>query len=124
MAAYLWISLGAILGANARYALSRYASKILGAGFPYGTMIINVTGSLILGWFMVWSTERALADVRWRLFVAIGFCGGYTTFSSYAYESFVQLEQGHWGLFTTNVLGNNVIGLLAVIAGAALARAM
>ena len=124
MATYLWISLGAILGANARFLVARYAAKFLGSGFPYGTFIVNVVGSLILGWFMVWSTERAVSDPRLRLFVAVGFCGGYTTFSSYAYESFVQLEQGHWGLFATNILGNNVIGMLAVIAGAMLARGM
>jgi CrcB protein len=64
------------------------------------------------------------ADPRWRLIIAIGFCGSYTTFSSYAFESFALLEQGHWGLFATNVLASNVLCLIGVLAGAALARAM
>ena len=124
MHAYLWVSLGGVLGASMRYALSRYAAKILSPNFPYGTLLINVTGSLLLGWFMIWTTERALADPRWRLFVAIGFSGSYTTFSSYAFESFAYLEQGHYALFASNVIGNNVLCLLAVLAGAAIARAM
>jgi fluoride exporter len=122
--AYLWVSLGGVVGASMRYALSRYAAKILSPNFPYGTLLINVTGSLLLGWFMIWTTERALADPRWRLFVAIGFCGSYTTFSSYAFESFAYLEQGHYALFATNVIGNNLLCLLAVLAGAAIARAV
>jgi CrcB protein len=122
--AYLWVSLGGVLGATIRYALSRYAAKILSPNFPYGTLLINVTGSLLLGWFMIWTTERTLADPRWRLFLAIGFCGSYTTFSSYAFESFSYLEQGHYALFASNVIGNNVLCLLAVLAGAAIARAM
>lgn len=122
MNAYLWVSLGGVVGASMRYALSRYAAKILSPNFPYGTLLINVTGSLLLGWFMIWTTERALADPRWRLFVAIGFCGSYTTFSSYAFESFAYLEQGHYALFATNVIGNNLLCLLAVLVGAAIAR--
>lgn len=124
MHAYLWVSLGGVLGASMRYALSRYAAKILSPNFPYGTLLINVSGSMLLGWFMIWTTERALADPRWRLFLAIGFCGSYTTFSSYAFESFAYLEQGHYALFASNVIGNNLLCLLAVLAGAAIARAV
>lgn len=124
MIAYLWISLGAVVGAAARYALSRYAAKILSPDFAYGTLFINVTGSFILGLFLIWTSERVLADPRWRLLIAIGFCGSYTTFSSYAFETFAYLEQGHWSLFAANILANNALCLLAVIAGAALARAV
>src|SRR5947208_1022095 len=80
--------------------------------------------SLLLGFFLIWTTERALADPRWRLIIAIGFCGSYTTFSSYAFESFAYFEQGHWLLFATNVATNNLLCLAAVIAGAALARGL
>ncbi len=83
----VWISLGAIVGANARYFLSRWVARNFTAEFPYGTLLINITGSLLLGFFMAWTTERVLADPRWRLLVAIGFCGSYTTFSSYSYET-------------------------------------
>jgi fluoride exporter len=120
--AYLWVSLGGVVGASLRYAMSRFAAKVLSTNFPYGTLMINVIGSFILGWLMIWSTERALVDPRWRLLIAIGFCGSYTTFSSYAFESFSYLEQGHWLLFASNVVANNLFCLLAVLGGAALAR--
>ena len=124
MLAYLWVSVGAVVGACARYMISRFAAKVLSPDFPYGTLFINVSGSLLLGWFMVWSTERTLADPRLRLLVAIGFCGSFTTFSSYAFESFAYFEQGHYLLFAINVLSNNILCLASVVMGAALARAM
>ncbi len=123
MQAYLWISLGAVLGAGLRYLISRTATAI-SISFPYGTLIINLTGSFLLGLFLVWTSERVLVDPRWRLFFAVGFCGSYTTFSSYAFESFALFEQGQWLLFAINVLGNNFLCFTTVIAGAALARAL
>ena len=119
---YLWVSLGGILGVNLRYFLSRIITRLSDAAFPYGTLIINVTGSLVLGFFLVWTTERVLADPRWRLLVSIGFCGSYTTFSGYAYETMSYFEQGHWTLFATNILANNVLCLVAILAGAMIAR--
>jgi CrcB protein len=122
--AYLWISIGAIVGASARYSMSRFIAKVVTVSFPYGTLLINITGSFILGLFLVWSTERALLDPRWRLMVAIGFCGSYTTFSSYAFESFSLFEQGHYLLFASNVLANNILCLAGVLAGAIIARSL
>jgi CrcB protein len=119
---FIVVSLGAIVGANLRYIFSRYAAKVLGPVFPYGTLIINLTGSFIVGWFMIWTTERVLVDPRWRLLVVVGFCGGFTTFSSYAFESMAYLEQGQWLLMTTNILANNLLCMAAAIAGMALAR--
>ncbi len=124
MLAYLWISIGAIVGASARYFVSRFTAKVVSASFPYGTLLINITGSFMLGMFLVWSTERALTDVRWRLLIAVGFCGSYTTFSSYAFESFSLFEQGHYMLFASNVLANNVLCLAGVLAGAMIARSV
>ena len=94
------------------------------SAFPYGTLLINVTGSLILGFFLVFSTERALLDPRWRLLVAVGFCGSYTTFSSYAFESFALMEQGQWLLSGINMVASNGLCLAGVLAGAALARGL
>ena len=129
MSAALWrdialISLGAVVGANLRYAVNRLALKYLSASVPYGTLIVNVTGSFVLGFFLAWTTERVLANPHWRTLVAVGFCGAYTTYSSYGFETVALLEQGHYGLATANFLANNVLSLLAVIAGMALARAL
>ena len=91
---YLWIALGAVLGASARYFLSGYVARVVSSSFPYGTLLINITGSFVLGFFLILTTERVLVDIRWRWLVAIGFCGSYTTFSSYAFETFALFEQG------------------------------
>lgn len=120
----LAISLGAIAGANARYFLSRYAARVLQPVFPYGTLIINVVGSLIVGFFLIWTSERVLVDPRWRLLIVVGFCGAFTTFSSYAFETMAYFEQGQWLLVTTNVLSNNLLCLTAALAGMALARVL
>jgi CrcB protein len=121
---YLWISLGALLGANLRYFLTRIITRFSDAAFPYGTLVINISGSLVLGFFLVWTTERVLANPLWRLLVAVGFCGSYTTFSSYAFETMAYFEQGHWTLFATNILTNNILCLGAVLVGAVIARAI
>lgn len=120
----LAISVAAIVGANLRYLLSRLASKELGAVFPYGTLFINIAGSFIVGFFMIWTTERVLLDPRWRLLVVVGFCGSFTTFSSYAFETMSYFEQGQWGLLMVNLLSNNVLCLAGALAGMAVARAV
>ena len=121
---YLWIALGAVAGAIARYALSGYIARVFSSAFPYGTLIINVSGSLVLGFFLVLAGERMLLDPRWRMLVAIGFCGSYTTSASYAFESFAQMESGQWMMMAINITANNALCLGAIILGAALARGM
>src|SRR5262245_39504251 len=103
----LWISLGAIVGAHLRYWMAQQLTKRTSAAFPFGTLAINVTGSFVLGFFLVWTTERVIADPRWRLLIAVGFCGGYTTFSSYAYETFVLMEGRQWFFAIGNIVGSN-----------------
>jgi fluoride exporter len=120
--AYLWVALGAVVGACLRFGLSRLVAKYLSADFPYGTLIINVTGSLVLGFFMIWTTERVLADLRWRWLIAIGFCGGYTTFSSFAFESMALFEEGRYLLFAANILLSNLLCLGSTLLGMAAAR--
>ena len=124
MRAYLWVSVGALFGANLRYFVSRFAAKLVSPNFPYGTLIINISGSFVLGLFLIWTTERVLADARWRWLIAVGFCGSYTTFSSYAFETIAYFEQGHWSLFALNIHTNNLLCLAAVLVGAALARSL
>jgi fluoride exporter len=120
----LVISVGAIFGANARWVISRYLAKVISPVFPYGTLVINVAGSFVVGFFMIWATERALIDPRWRLLVVIGFCGAFTTFSSFAFETMAYFEQGQWLLMVTNFATNNLLCLGAALAGMSLARAL
>jgi CrcB protein len=120
----LVICLGAIVGANARYFISRFAAQVLGPVFPYGTLFINVAGSFIVGFFVVWTSERVLADPRWRLLIVVGFCGSLTTFSSYAFESMSFFERGQWLLMLTNFFGNNLLCLAGALGGMALARVL
>ena len=121
---FVIVSIGAIVGGNARWVISRYAARLLGPVFPYGTLIINIAGSLIVGFFIIWTTERVLVDPRWRLLIVVGFCGAFTTFSSYAFETMAYFEQGQWALMVANVLSNNLLCLGAVLVGMALARVL
>lgn len=121
---FLAISVAAIVGANLRYLLSRFAARELGSNFPYGTLGINVVGSFIVGFFVIWTTERVLIDPRWRLLVVIGFCGSFTTFSSYAFETMAYFEQGQWALMLANIFSNNLLCLGGALAGMAMARVL
>jgi fluoride exporter len=124
MDTFLIISVGAILGANARYWLGGWAAERFGTTFPYGTLIINLTGSLILGFFITLVTERFLADPRWRLLVAIGFLGAYTTFSTYTYESVNMILKGQVWLGLLDLFGSSILGAVAVTAGILLGRVL
>ena len=118
------ISIGAIVGANARWIISRFLARTIGPVFPYGTLLINVSGSFVVGWFMIYATERVLIDPRWRLLIVVGFCGAFTTFSSFAFETMAYFEQGQWMLMLANFLSNNLLCLGAALAGMALARTL
>ncbi len=122
MLPYLWIGLGSFLGANARYFLQGWAADHWGAGFPYGTMLINVSGSFVIAFFMTLVTGRFTVSPELRLFVTVGFLGGYTTFSSFSYETFRLVEQGSWWLAGLNFIGNTGLGAIAVLVGVFLGR--
>jgi CrcB protein len=118
-----WIALGAVLGANLRFLISDWMGRYH-ATFPYGTLLVNATGSLLLGFFLVWTSDRVLASPNLRLLVAVGFCSSYTTFSSYSFETFRLIEQGQWWAASTNFIANNLLCLAGVLLGAAVARAL
>ncbi len=124
MEKFLLISLGALLGANARYWISEWTARKIGAAFPYGTLIVNLTGSLLLGFFLTLATERLMLDPRWRLLLAVGFLGAYTTFSTYSYESFNLILKGQVALGIANLIGSALLGILAVGVGIYLAKAI
>jgi CrcB protein len=121
---FLAISVAAVIGANLRYLISRLAAQEFGSAFPYGTLVINIVGSFIVGFFVIWTTERVLLDPRWRLMVAVGFCGSFTTFSSYAFESMAFFERGQWALMLANIFSNNLLCLGGALAGMAVARTL
>lgn len=121
---FLAISIAAIVGANLRYLVGRLAAKEFGPVFPFGTLGINIVGSFIVGLFVIWTTERVLVDPRWRMLVVVGFCGSFTTFSSYAFETMSYFERGQWTLMLANILSNNLLSLAGALAGMAVARAL
>jgi CrcB protein len=124
MEKFIVISIGAVLGANARYWLSGWAAEKFGTSFPYGTLLVNLTGSLVMGFFITIISERFVVDPYWRLFIAIGFLGAYTTFSTYTYESIALLLAGQVGLGLLNLVGSSLAGTLAVTIGILLGRAL
>ena len=87
-------------------------------------MVLRHMGSFIVGFFIIWTSERVLLDPRWRLLMVVGFCGSFTTFSSYAFETMSYFEQGQWGLMLTNILAQNLLCLGGALAGMALARVL
>ena len=117
----VWISLGAALGANLRHFVAQQVARLT-AEFPFGTVIVNVTGSFLLGMIIVWTTDRLNVDPRGRLFAVVGFCGGYTTFSTFAVDTFVLWEQRRWMAAASNIVLSNALSLAGVVLGGALAR--
>lgn len=120
----LLISIGAVIGANLRYFVAQYVSKLIPSSFPLGTLAINISASFMLGFFLIWTSERVLADPRWRMFIAVGFCATYSTYSSYAFETFALFEKGQFSLAALNFLVTNVVCFVAVALGGALARSL
>jgi fluoride exporter len=90
--AVLLVALGGAVGSVTRYLVGGWMANRLGASFPYGTLFINLTASFIIGFFLAFAQERAGLSPYWRLFIAVGFVGGYSTFSTYEYES-IRLPQ-------------------------------
>lgn len=122
MTKYLLISLGAIIGANARFIIGNWFVERGAVGFPWGTLVINLTGAFILSFFLTLTTERLIPDPNYRYLVAVGFCGSYTTFSSLTYETFLLLKPDNWWPPILYIGGSMVLGMAATLAGIALAR--
>ena len=119
MTLYIWIAIGSALGGTARFALNGVVSRAFGETFPWGTLIINVTGSFAIGFFntLTGPNGRWFVSAQGRLFFMTGICGGYTTFSSFSLQTLNLAQEGEWLHAGGNVAGSVILCLLAVWLG-------
>jgi CrcB protein len=117
----LIVAAEAIVGAVARFLITHISSELSQHhSFPYGTLVVNVVGCVIVGYVLTWTANHE--PDRWRLLMATGFCGALTTFSAFAYEIMAYWHEGQIGAFMLNILPNNVLSLGAVLVGIKLHR--
>ena len=126
MAAYLWIAVGSALGGVARFWCSGVAARFMGETFPWGTIIVNVVGCFIIGFFatITGPDGRVFSDTLTRQFVMIGILGGYTTFSSFSLQTLNLVQDGEWWLAGANIALSVVACLVAVWLGFVLAASI
>lgn len=116
------IGLAGAVGAVARYLLSRFIMIQTGGSFPWGTLVVNISGCLLFGYILGLSEYKGMLSDKTRVMLLIGFIGSFTTFSSFAYESVVLFREHHWWVAAVNVVTQNVLGILSLIAGMAASR--
>ena len=123
MVQYIWVAVGGALGTTGRYFISGVAARLIGETFPWGTLIINVTGSFIIGFFaaLTGPDGRVYVGSTARQFVMTGICGGYTTFSSFSLQTLNLVNDGEWVRAGANVGLSVALCLIAVWAGFLLA---
>lgn len=123
MMTYVWVMVGSALGGALRYALTK-ATMQVSAGFPYGTVLINILGSFLIGYFGTLTLETGKYPVpeNIRIFVMVGICGGFTTFSSFSLQTFDLMRSGAWMRAVANAVFSVILCVSAVAAGHALAH--
>ena len=121
--AYLWIAIGSALGGVARHWCTDLSVRMFGTAFPWGTLFINVLGSFIIGLFFTLTAAdgRFDASTNMKLFVMVGICGGYTTFSAFSLQTLALFQAGQWGRGVGYIVASVVLCLIAVWAGYVLA---
>ena len=119
MQSYFWIAVGSALGGMARYWCSGFAGRLIGETFPWGTLIVNVVGSFVIGFFatLTGPDGRLLVGTLPRQFVMVGLCGGYTTFSSFSLQTLNLANDGEWLFAGANIVVSLVLCLVAVWLG-------
>ena len=121
MLKYVLIAFGGALGSAARYWVGSTVSGRAGIKFPYGTMVINITACLIIGFTLTFMGKRAFLNPAWRFLIPIGFIGAYSTFSTYEWETLSTLRSGAFFLAALYAVGSLLLGLIATWCGTALA---
>jgi fluoride exporter len=123
METYIWVALGGAMGTTGRYLISGLVAQLIGETFPWGTLIINVSGSFAIGFFaaLTGPDGRVLVGSTGRQFFMTGICGGYTTFSSFSLQTLNLMNDGEWLYAGANIGGSVVLCLIAVWIGYALA---
>lgn len=122
MKLYLIVTLGSGIGGFLRYAISDIVYKYSSSLFPYGTLVVNILGSFLLGFILFYLDAVKLISTEMRLFLIVGLCGGLTTFSTFSYETVKLIQDSEYLLAGTNILLNVFITLLAVVLAAFLSK--
>ncbi|MDH4099223.1 MAG: fluoride efflux transporter CrcB [Nitrospirota bacterium] len=117
-----YIGLFGFVGAISRYLLSGWVYGVMGTRFPYGTLTVNVVGSLLLGFLFKLTSERVIMEADLRTAITVGFLGAFTTFSTFSLETLRLMEEGSWSLAGLNIVANVVVCLVAAWGGIVLAR--
>jgi CrcB protein len=118
---YVLIAIGGAIGSALRYWVGSTVSGRMGARFPFGTLVINLSACLIIGFTLTFMGKRAFLNPAWRFLIPIGFIGAYSTFSTYEWETLSTLRSGAFFLAALYALGSLILGLAATWSGAALA---
>ena len=118
----LYVALGSAIGGVSRYLLGGLVQRLLDTTFPAGTLLVNVTGSFLLGAIIRYALETPSLSPEVRAFLTIGVCGGYTTFSTFSYETMALLEDGEWARAGVYITASVILSLIATFLGLALAR--
>lgn len=118
----IYVALGGAIGASCRYLLGGVAFRVMGPGFPWGTLAANVIGGLLMGLLVGWLAFRVSGGENLRLFLAVGVLGGFTTFSSFSLEALRMIETKAYGLAAGYISASVVLSVLAVFIGLMMAR--
>jgi CrcB protein len=121
---YLIVFLGGGIGAALRHGVNITAARLLGTGFPYGTLTVNVVGSLVMGLLAAYFAFKGDATQHWRLFFTTGVLGGFTTFSAFSLDVAVLFERDAWGLAALYVAVSVLVSVAALFAGLAVVRSL